>query len=284
MTWDDPSMNGLIWVSTSADGGENWSPAATTGDSATGIGGVPVVQSNGTVIMPASDDSGERMIAFTSTDGGSIWSSTVLISSISDHFVAGNLRNLALPMSSIDATGLVYVVWPDCRFRAGCSSNDIIISSSSDGITWTQPMQLPIDAISSPVGHFLPAIAVDPSTGGATTHLVLAYHYYPSANCSELTCTLSIAYVTSQDSGATSSAPSVLAGPIALDWLANTKLGRTLGAIAVARPTTAAAFDEPIYTTTNPSIRAQLVQRTHSYHPPRQFYDLEVRYPRKPRH
>lgn len=105
----------------------------------------------------------------------------------------------------------------------------------------------------------------------------------------------------------TSSALSVLAGPIALDWLANPKLGRTVGdyigviyssenafpAIAVARPTTAAAFDEAIYTTTNPLIqgpavaavgRAQLVQRTHSDHPPRQFYDLEVRYPRKPRH
>ena len=305
MAWDDPSMNGLIWVSTSADGGQNWSPASTAGDSATGIGGVPVVQPNGTVIVPASDDSGERMIAFTSGDGGLTWSSTVIISSISDHLVAGNLRNLALPMSAIDATGLVYVVWPDCRFRTACSSNDIIMSTSSDGITWTQPVQLPIEAVSSTVDHFLPAIAVDPVTGGGSAHLALVYHYYPTANCTELTCSLNIAYVTSQDSGASWSAPTVLAGPITLDWLANTNLGRMVGdyigvtyssensfpAIAVARRTTTAAFDEAIYTTTDPLIqrlavaavgREQPVQRAHSDHPPRQFYDLEGRYPRKP--
>ena len=77
------------------------------------------------------------------------------------------------------------------------------MSTSSDGLTCTQPVRLPIDAVSSPGDHFLPAITVDPSTGGGSARLVFAYHYYPNAHCTELARTLSVAYVTSQDSGAT---------------------------------------------------------------------------------
>ena len=153
-------------MSTSTDGGQTWSAPANTGDSAKGIGGVPVVQPNGTVIVPASDDAGTHMIAFTSPDGGSDLDCSTILATISDHQVAGNLRNDALPMSAVDANGVVYVVWPDCRFRSGCSSNDIVMSTSSDGVKWTDPVRIPIDAATSTVDHFLPAIAADPSTGG----------------------------------------------------------------------------------------------------------------------
>jgi len=303
--WDDPSTNGLFWISTSTDGGQTWSRAANTGNLATGLGGVPVVQPNGTVVVPASDDAGGQMIAFISTDGGSTWSSSTIISPISDHFVAGNLRNDALPMSALDAAGVVYVVWPDCRFRTACTSNDIVLSTSSDGMTWTSPVRIPIDAVSSTADHFLPAIAVDPSTAGSSAHLTLVYHEYSDAACAELTCALSVAYVTSQDGGTNWSAPSQLAGPMSLDWLANTKLGRMVGdyvgaaysssnafpAIAVARPNNLTVFDEATYSTTNPLIQARAVaavERTQprpgarSDHPPRRYYDLEHRYPRKP--
>ena len=64
MAWDDPSINGLFWMSTSMDGGQTWSAPANTGDVATGIGGVPVVQPNGTVVVPTSDDAGADMLAF----------------------------------------------------------------------------------------------------------------------------------------------------------------------------------------------------------------------------
>ncbi len=305
VTWDDPSANGLIWMSTSSDGGQTWSSPANSGDMATGLGGVPVVQPNGTVVVPASDESGENMIAFISSDGGLTWSSSTIISTISDHLVAGNLRNDSLPMSAIDSAGVVYVAWPDCRFRSGCSSNDIVISTSSDGVSWGAPVRVPIDSISSTVDHFLPAIAVDPSTGGSSGHLALVYHYYPNAVCTELTCGLNIGYVTSNDGGANWSAPNQLAGSMSLDWLADTSLGRMVGdyvgvayasgmafpAIAVARANTGTVFDEAIYSSTNSLTqaraaaavrRAQPVPGARSDHPPRQFYDVEHRYPRRP--
>ncbi len=305
VTWDDPSNNGVIWMSTSGDGGQSWSAPANTGDSAKGIGGVPVVQAGGRVVVPASDDAGTHIIAFTSTDGGSSWSASTILATISDHAVAGNLRNDALPMSAVDANGQVYVVWPDCRFRSGCSSNDIVMSTSADGATWGAPIRIPIDAVTSTVDHFLPAIAVDPSTAGTSAHLALVYHYYPNASCNESNCALDVAYLTSQDGGNTWSTPTILAGPMSIDWLANTKIGRMVGdyvgvayssgkaypAIAVARANSGTVFDEAISTTTNPLLQAvgviaakreRPIPGAHSDHPPRESYDEEGRYPRKP--
>ena len=305
VTWDDPSTKGLIWMSTSADGGQTWSPPSAPGDTPKGIGGVPVVQPNGRVVVPASDDAGTHMIAFTSTDGGMSWTASTVFATISDHQVAGNLRNDALPMSAIDANGLVYVVWPDCRFRSGCSSNDIVMSTSSDGVAWTDPVRIPIDATISAVDHFLPVIAIDPATAGTSAHLALVYHYYPNASCSEADCALNVGYVTSHDGGTTWSSPAVLAGPMSIDWLASTKIGRMVGdyvgvtyalgnaypAIAVARANSGTVFDEAIYSTTNPLVQAAgvvSVQRerpvpgAHSDHGAREFYDEEGRYPRKP--
>jgi len=292
-------------MSTSSDGGQTWSVAVNTADNATGIGGVPLLQPGGRVVVPASDDAGARILAFTSTNGGSTWSASTIVATISDHMVAGNLRNDALPMSAVDANGQAYVVWPDCRFRSGCSSNDIVMTTSADGATWTAPVRIPIDAVNSTVDHFLPSLAVDPTTAGASAHLTLVYHYYPNASCNESNCSLYVGYVTSQDGGNTWSAPTSLAGPMSLDWLADTKLGRMVGdyvgvayasgkaypAIAVARANSGTVFDEAIYTTTNPltqSVGVSGVRRerpvpgAHSDHPPRESYDEEGRYPRKP--
>lgn len=303
--WDDPSTNGLFWMSTSTDGGQTWSHPAAPGDGAKGLGGVTVVQPNGTVIVPASDDAGAHVIAFTSTDGGASWTASTIIAAISDHTVAGNLRSDALPMSATDANGLVYVVWQDCRFRSACSSNDIVMSTSADGARWTDPIRIPIDATTSTVDHFLPAIAVDPSTAGSSAHLTLVYHYYPNASCTASGCSLNAAYVTSQDGGATWSNPTVLAGPMTLEWLANTNLGRMVGdyvgvtyvsgraypAIAVAFANNGTTFNEAIYSSTNPLAQGRAVTTAryekpipgaHSDHPAREFYDEEGRYPRKP--
>jgi len=305
VTWDDPSNNGLIWMSTSSDGGQTWSAPANSGDNAQGIGGVPIVQPGGRVVVPASDDAGTHMIAFVSTDGGSTWNASTIVATISDHAVAGNLRNDALPMSAVDANGQVYVVWPDCRFRSGCSSNDIVMSTSADGMSWGAPIRIPIDAVSSTVDHFLPSLAVDPATAGASAHLALVYHYYPNASCNESDCALDVAYVTSQDGGSTWSTPTMLAGPMSIDWLPNTKIGHMVGdyigvayvsgnafpAIAVARANSGTTFDEAIYTTTSPLIQAagsvsvqheRPISGARSDHPPRESYDEEGRYPRKP--
>ena len=303
--WDDPSDSGHFWMSTSTDGGQTWSAPAAPADNAKGLGGVPVVQANGTVIVPASDDAGTHMIAFTSTDGGSSWTASTIISTISDHTVAGDLRSDALPTSAIDAGGLVYVAWQDCRFRSACASNDIVMSTSSDGARWSDPVRIPIDATTSTVDHFLATVAVDPSTSGSSAHLTLVYHYYPTAACSPSDCALDVAYVTSQDGGASWSSPTALAGPMTIAWLADTSQGRMVGdyvgvtyvagrafpAIAVARANNGTTFDEAIYTSTDPLIQARgVLSAKHeppipgarSDHAAREFYDEEGRYPRKP--
>jgi len=89
--WDDPGNKALIWMSTSIDGGLTWKPALNTADSASGIGGVPQVQPNGTVVVPIEGIAGS-MLAFISTDGGATWAQSTTISSIVDHQVAGGLR------------------------------------------------------------------------------------------------------------------------------------------------------------------------------------------------
>jgi hypothetical protein len=127
--WDDPSTRNLIWMSTSTDGGLTWAPAHNTADLVAGIGGQPVVQPNGTVIVPIENTTGAEMLAFTSTDGGNSWNASTTISSITDHLVAANLRTSALPSAAIDSAGKVYTIWQDCRFRTACSSNDLVMST-----------------------------------------------------------------------------------------------------------------------------------------------------------
>ena len=61
--WDNPSANGLILMSTSSDGGLTWGPGLNTSDFASGIGGQPVVQPNGTVVVPIESWSGQNMLS-----------------------------------------------------------------------------------------------------------------------------------------------------------------------------------------------------------------------------
>ncbi len=99
--WDDPSKtaNGLVWMSTSSDGGLTWSPAVNTASLSTGLGGQPIVGAGGTVIVPIENADGTQMLSFTSTDGGANWNAPVTISSITDHAVAGGLRTSLVAIS-----------------------------------------------------------------------------------------------------------------------------------------------------------------------------------------
>src|SRR5262249_33993204 len=126
-----------------------------------------------------------------------------------------------IPSAEIDGAGTVYVVWSDCRFRANCSANDLVLSTSSDGTNWTAPARVPIDPVTSTVDHFLPGLAVDRSTSGAAAHLTLTYYSYPASNCGS-SCDLYIGYISSPDGGQTWSAPVPVVGPMKLDWLPKT--------------------------------------------------------------
>jgi hypothetical protein len=221
----DDAYTGEILMSTSKDGGLTWSTPFHTG--AGGLGGQPLAQPNGVAVVPYFD--GANIGAFSSKDGGASWGSNVLVAAVSEHGVAGGLRTQPLPSAEIDGGGTIYVVWQDCSFRPGCSSNDIVMSTSSDGIHWSSVARVPIDKTSSTVDHFIPGIAVDPATTGSGAHLALTYYYYPNANCVTAACLLYVGYVGSKNAGATWSAPMRLTRAMSLSWLANTNQGFMVG-------------------------------------------------------
>jgi hypothetical protein len=261
--WDQAYGSGDVLMSVSSDGGLTWGKGLASSDHAGGLGGEPVVQPNGTVIVPFE---GGGIDVFSSTNGGTSWGQSQQIASIDSHLVAGGIRNPNLPSASIDGAGNVYVVWSDCRFRKSCSSNDIVMSSSADGKTWSAVTRIPIDATTSSVDHFLPGIGVDPATSGSSAQITIVYYYYPVAKCSAGTCQLEVGFVTSSDGGATWTAGAKLAGPMKLAWLpvsdngpmvadyigVSYVNGNPFGVFAVAQANKGATLAESMYTTKAP--------------------------------
>lgn len=241
--WDNPGGNNTIYLSTSTDGGRIWSDPQTTQDFATGVGGQPLVQPDGTVVVPIDNADANSILAFTSTDGGQTWGSTVTVADIQTHTIAGNLRSLPLISAMEDSSGEIYVVWQDCRFEQNCSTNDIVMSTSTNGTSWSSVTRIPIDAVGSGVDHFIPGIGIDKTTAGNSAHLIVTYYYYPQANCSSSTCQLEVGYTASTDGGADWTSGSKLAGPMSLSWLAETTQGVMVGDyIATAFTANGSAF------------------------------------------
>jgi BNR repeat-like domain len=209
-----------IKMTTSRDGGLSWSAPVETAGQDRGLGGQPVVQPDGTVIVPIPNPTLTALQAFRSTDGGQSWSAAAPITPVFLHFAAGGLNNPPLPSAEVDRDGKVYVAWGDCRFRAGCAANDIVMSTTTDGIDWSPVERVPIDPLDSGADHFLPGLGVDPKSSGDHGRLGLTYYSYPDAACTALTCRLNVGFVSSRDGGATWSEPTQLAGPMQLDWLA----------------------------------------------------------------
>ena len=301
--WDDTSQGDLIRMSTSTDGGQTWGPAVSTLGNDFGIGGVPVVRPNGLVIVPMLGFNG-FMTAFTSTNGGASWTRAVNIATNPSHGEAGGLRSAGLPSAAVDARGRVFVAWPDCRFRTGCSSNDIVYSTSSTGTKWSAVRRVPIDAVTSTVDHFITGMAIAPGTFGATAHVALAYYYYPVSNCGS-SCSLYVGFTQSSTGGAKWSAPQTLAGPMQLSWLPNTFSGpmvadyisvgfaggKAFPVFAQALAKTGGLFHQAMYTTAAglaqvapeleqfSSVGDRPVPNAHSDHGPMEYLDQEHRIP-----
>lgn len=261
--WDQAFGTGRVLMSVSSDGGKTWGPGLASSDGAVGLGGEPLVQPNGTIIVPFQNGG---IDVFSSTNGGVSWGRSHLIASIDSHFDAAGLRNPNLPSASIDGAGKVFVVWDDCRFRTNCAENDIVMSSSTDGKTWSAVTRIPIDATTSTVDHFLPGIGVDPATSGSNAHLTIVYYYYPNTNCTQSTCQLDVGFTTSTDGGATWTAGKKIAGPMNVGWLpvsdngpmvadyigVSYVNGNPFGVFAVAQQLVGTTYNEAMYTTKTP--------------------------------
>jgi hypothetical protein len=246
-------------MSTSTDGGLTWSVPIRTDGNDKGLGGQPVVQPGGRVIVPFESLNG-TISAFSSDNGGASWGKAFTVSHIRFHPNAGGLRTSPLPSAEIAGDGRVFVAWEDCRFRKKCSANDIVFSSSTDGANWSDVARVPIDSVTSGVDHFIPGLAVDPTTSGSSTKLALTYYFYPDTTCTG-GCELDVGYISSPDGGAHWGSATQLAGPMTLDQIALTSQGPMVGdyistsisggsaatVFAVGKPATTAAFDEAMY-------------------------------------
>ncbi|MGW2815637.1 exo-alpha-sialidase [Streptomyces sp. NPDC001415] len=272
---DLTSSGNRVIMSRSTDGGATWSVPVSPSGNPSGLGGQPLVQPSGTVVVPYSTN-GSSIRAFNSTNGGASWSSTSLVANVSSHGVAGGLRDgEGLPSAEIDAAGKIYVAWQDCRFRSGCPANDIVYSTSTNGTSWSAVTRVPIDATNSGVDHFIPGIGIDHATSGSTAKLGLHYYFYPQANCTASTCQLEVGFLSSVNGGSTWSTATTVAGPMSLSQIASTTQGSMVGdyistsvvggkAVAVfavgKTPTNGQAFDEALYTAGGLPLRGGTVK------------------------
>ena len=222
--WDDNGAGNKLYMSTSSDGSLTWGAAKT--NNAGVIGGQPVVRPDGTVIVPTDNANETAVGAFNSTNGGASWSAVTTITTIKHKAAAGSLREGPLPSAEIDGAGTVYVVWADCRFRTACKANDIVITHSlnATGTSWSTVTRIPIDATNSNINHFIPGLAVNKATSGATAQLGLTYYFYPAGSTQ-----LSVGFTSSANAGSTWSTPQTIRSGMPSTWAANTSQGRMVG-------------------------------------------------------
>jgi BNR repeat-like domain len=201
--FDNNTSLNRIQMSTSNNGGKTWGAAKTTPDHTCVIGGQPLVQPNGTVIVPIDDCLETSILSIISKDGGKTWNRPVLVAQLLNDGHPGAIRSPDLPSAEIDKSGRVYVVWTDCRFESGCNAgnNDLLLISSADGVNWTLPKRIPADQVGSGVDHLLPGLAVDRSTAGNSAHLGLVYYTFPSIFCDPTTCQLNVNFISSTNGG-----------------------------------------------------------------------------------
>lgn len=250
--WADVTNGSALAVSVSTDGGLTWGRALSLREF-DGTGWQPVVQPNGTVVVPYLGTSAIESVR--STDGGASFGGHVRVSSLATSNPIG-IRAGPLPSVEVDGEGRIYVTWPDCRFRNGCSGvdpgerNDLVLSSSRDGLAWTAPARVPTGAATGVLDHLVPGLAVDVTTSGASTRLALAYYTLSPAECRSDACLLSASLVSSADAGRSWSAPVALSRPTPVTSLAQSNRGRFVGdyistsfvAGGVAVPVFSAAF------------------------------------------
>jgi hypothetical protein len=225
--WDDFGHGNQLKIAFSTDGGLNWTLSSTPNVGV--IGGQPVVEPNGNVVVPL-DNAAETSLGFTtSTNGGVSFGQVFTITSISAKVDPGGIRSGPLPSAEIAGDGRIFVVWEDCRFRSGCSTNDLVFVSSPTGALWGPVTRIPIDPTTSVTDHFIPGVGVDRNTSGSTTKVAVTFYFYPNVNCSFSTCQLHVGFISSSDAGATWGPLVDVTGPMALASLPNTTQGRMVG-------------------------------------------------------
>ena len=145
---------------------------------------MPVTRPNGDLVVPYSFFAPldprtrgaveeDRVAAVVSHDGGATFTQPIRIAALQAADDLNGIRAPSLPSAAVDAAGKVYVAWQDGRFRSRAGVNDIVFSTSPDGMRWTEPARIPMRRHAT---YILPAIAVDPATSGKKARVAVAYY------------------------------------------------------------------------------------------------------------
>jgi hypothetical protein len=148
-----------IALTRTTDGGVTWSPQTFVSFPGDVVDALPAALPDGTVVVAWLDRN--SILAATSTDGGATFATPVVAAEIRTADLPG-LRAPPLPNLDVDRNGRLLLVWPDCRFRSNCTANDIVLSTSTDGRTWSAPARVTTGA----ANYATPGLAANPSSNG----------------------------------------------------------------------------------------------------------------------
>ncbi|MDQ3122703.1 MAG: hypothetical protein M3Q59_09240 [Actinomycetota bacterium] len=164
LVYTDTLRNDRLAALTSTDGGTTWS--APVGIPVTdAVGAFPVIRPSGELIVVYLW-SGNRLGSSVSTDGAASFGPPAVVAELQVRSIRG-LRFFPLPSADVDPSGRVWITWHDCRFSSGCAQNSVVVATSADGRTWTQPTRVTVGR-----DAFLPAIGIHPATG----RVAIVYH------------------------------------------------------------------------------------------------------------
>jgi hypothetical protein len=229
------TASGEIRTTFSADGGVTWSePVASSPVPLREFdfnGVQPLVLPDGTLVVVYTSFADLRfgfqseIVATRSMDGGASFSAPVRVAPLATASIPA-VRTFALASAEVDATGKMYVAWEGCAGAGACATSRIVLSTSTDGISWT-PAQT-VTSARSTVDHFLPGLGADPSAPG---RLALVFHSIPDGCADDPACPgIDVFQTTSKDGGRTwTKQQRLTAEPVALDWIARTRIGLMLG-------------------------------------------------------
>jgi hypothetical protein len=191
---------GKIRLVRSTDGGATWSAPVDTGIAA-GYNAQPVVTPDGKLTIVTTDLNELNVLAVRSDDGGATFGTPTTVSDIKKHRPIG-VRAYSKPSVDVDNSGRIWAAWADCRFRSGCAINDIVTTTSTDGVNWTSLTRVPIDPLTSHTDHQTPALAIDPQSSAGAVRVGIKYFELPNSPCTRASCQVQSAFVTTADGGA----------------------------------------------------------------------------------